>query len=132
MNIDVFIFQRSPALDQKSVWVVITSGYCSEKSFGDQPAGNNTRGANNPLRGNAVEAVRVLYLWFIGVHPESQNKGVGKYMLEELLAEAERMDRAVYLETSTLKNVPWYRKFGLDVYNQLDFGYNLFLIRNGR
>ncbi len=71
----------------------------------------------------------IYYLWFIGVLPESQNKGVGTFMMEELLAESQRMDRPVYLETSTLKNIPWYRKFGLDVYNQLDFGYNLFLIR---
>lgn len=74
----------------------------------------------------------IFYLWFIGVNPDSQNRGVGKKLMMELLAESARMKRPVYLETSTLKNVPWYRKFGLDVYNELDFGYNLFLIRNGQ
>ncbi|MCE6989561.1 GNAT family N-acetyltransferase [Dyadobacter sp. CY323] len=72
----------------------------------------------------------IFYLWFIGVLPEKQNNGVGKQLMSELLAESERMKRPVYLETSTLKNLPWYKKFGLDVYNQLNFGYNLFLIRN--
>lgn len=73
----------------------------------------------------------IYYLWFIGVNPDSQNKGVGKGMMQELLAESRRMGRAIYLETSTLKNLPWYRKFGLQVYQQLDLGYDLFLIRSG-
>lgn len=73
----------------------------------------------------------IYYLWFIGVNPDSQNKGVGKGMMQELLAESQRMGRDIYLETSTLKNLPWYRKFGLQVYQQLDFGYDLFLIRSG-
>jgi ribosomal protein S18 acetylase RimI-like enzyme len=71
-----------------------------------------------------------LYLWFIGVRPDNQNNGVGKTMMEELLAESQRMRRPVYLETSTHKNLPWYRKFGLEVYQQLNFGYDLFLIRS--
>lgn len=75
-------------------------------------------------------ASNFLYLWFIGVHPESQHKGVGRKLMLELLAESERMNRPIYLETSTLKNVPWYEKFGLTVYNRLDFGYNLFLMRS--
>ena len=50
--------------------------------------------------------------------------------MEEILAESKRLKRPIYLETSTVKNIPWYRKFGLNVYNQLDFGYTLFLIRH--
>jgi hypothetical protein len=72
----------------------------------------------------------IYYLWFIGVNPDNQSKGVGKGMMAELLAESRRMGRDVYLETSTLKNLPWYRKFGLEVYRQLSFGYDLFLIRS--
>lgn len=72
----------------------------------------------------------IYYLWFIGVQPDSQNNGVGKKLMEEIIAESERLKRPIYLETSTVKNIPWYKKFGLNVYNQLDFGYTLFLIRN--
>lgn len=74
----------------------------------------------------------IYYLWFIGVRPENQNSGIGQKLMSELLDESARMKRSIYLETSTTKNIPWYKKFGLDVYNQLDFGYNLFLIRNGQ
>ncbi|WP_409013400.1 GNAT family N-acetyltransferase [Dyadobacter sp. CY351] len=69
-------------------------------------------------------------MWFIGVKPDSQNSGVGKKLMEEIVAESERLKRPIYLETSTVKNIPWYKKFGLNVYNQLDFGYTLFLIKN--
>ncbi|MEO6283974.1 MAG: GNAT family N-acetyltransferase [Dyadobacter sp.] len=72
----------------------------------------------------------IFYLWFIGVQPGKQNNGVGKKLMSELLSESERLKRPIYLETSTMKNLPWYKKFGLDVYNQLNFGYDLFLIRN--
>lgn len=72
----------------------------------------------------------IYYLWFIGVQPDSQNSGVGKKLMEGIVAESERLQRPIYLETSTVKNIPWYRKFGLNVYNQLEFGYTLFLIRN--
>ncbi|NIJ52208.1 GNAT family N-acetyltransferase [Dyadobacter arcticus] len=75
---------------------------------------------------------KIFYLWFIGVRPDSQNNGVGQKLMAEIIKESERMKRPIYLETSTMKNIPWYKKFGLDVYNQLDFGYNLFLIRNDR
>ena len=72
----------------------------------------------------------IYYLWFIGVSPDSQNNGVGNKLMQELLAESGRLKRPLYLETSTIKNIPWYKKFGLDVYGELDFGYRLFLIRN--
>lgn len=93
--------------------------------------GNVTRAINREkeISKNYPDAP-IYYLWFIGVHPDSQNKGVGKSMMKELLADSQRMGRPVYLETSTLKNLPWYRKFGLEVYQKLNFGYDLFLIRN--
>ena len=69
------------------------------------------------------------YLWFIGVHPVDQHKGIGKRLLIELLKKAEKDSLPVYLETSTSKNVPWYEQFGFVTYNKLDFGYELFCMR---
>lgn len=71
----------------------------------------------------------IYYLWFIGVSPEFQGKGIGEKLMREILADADQMQRAVYLETSTLKNIPWYQKFGFEVYGEQDFGYKLFLLR---
>ncbi|MHB1179267.1 MAG: GNAT family N-acetyltransferase [Daejeonella sp.] len=69
------------------------------------------------------------YLWFIGVYPEYQNTGTGTKLLNDLIDESNIQKRPIYLETSTLKNIPWYRKFGFDVYNELDLGYNLFFLK---
>lgn len=69
------------------------------------------------------------YLWFIGVYPEYQNTGTGTKLLNDLIDESNIQKRPIYLETSTLKNIPWYKKFGFDVYNELDLGYNLFFLK---
>ena len=70
------------------------------------------------------------YLWFIGVDPAEQNNGIGTKLLKHLINEAKSKQKPVYLETSTLKNIPWYEKFGFTVYDKLDFGYELFCMKN--
>lgn len=69
------------------------------------------------------------YLWFIGVQPEEQNKGIGTVLLSELMEDAKAMNRTFCLETSTQKNLPWYLKWGLEIYDELDIGYKLFLLK---
>ena len=68
------------------------------------------------------------YLWFIGVYPEHQNQGIGNRLLNSIIEDSDQKQRPIYLETSTLKNVPWYKKFGFQIYNELDFTYNLFFL----
>lgn len=70
------------------------------------------------------------YLWFIGVEDQEQNKGIGSQLLNEILIKARSENRIVCLETSTLKNISWYKKFGFEVYKKLDFGFQLFFLRN--
>jgi len=70
------------------------------------------------------------YLWFIGVNPYQQGMGKGSSMLQMVLADAKQMGRPVYLETSTLENLPWYKRFGFTVYGEMNFGYKLFLLKN--
>jgi ribosomal protein S18 acetylase RimI-like enzyme len=69
------------------------------------------------------------YLWFIGVDPQYQNAGAGTKLLNEVIEDAKNHNRSIFLETSTLKNIPWYKKFGFDIYNELDLGYNLFFLK---
>ncbi len=68
---------------------------------------------------------KLFYLWFIGVDPLQQNNGIGSKLLEEVINRAQAQNRIICLETSTLKNIPWYEKFGFTVYKELDFGYKL-------
>lgn len=69
------------------------------------------------------------YLWFIGVSPESQNKGIGSALLSEIISDSEAEGRKLCLETSTEKNIPWYQKFGFVIYDELDLGYRLFFLK---
>lgn len=71
----------------------------------------------------------MLYLWFIGVTSESRNKGTGSSLMNDVIEHSRSKQRTIYLETSTLKNIPWYRKFGFTVYNKLDLGYELFFLK---
>jgi ribosomal protein S18 acetylase RimI-like enzyme len=76
------------------------------------------------LRGN------IYYLWFIGVYPDEQHKGIGTNLLNQIIKDAHMEHRTICLETSTLKNIPWYQKFGFSIYNELNLGYQLFFLKN--
>jgi GNAT superfamily N-acetyltransferase len=68
------------------------------------------------------------YLWFIGVDPLAQNRGTGTALMKEIIKESESIHRPIFLETSTIKNIPWYKKLGFKIYNELDLGYKLFFM----
>lgn len=70
-----------------------------------------------------------LYLWFIGVDLTNQHKGIGTKMLQEIINYAHTKSLPVCLETSTITNLPWYQTNGLEVYNELDLGYQLFFLK---
>lgn len=69
------------------------------------------------------------YLWFIGVAPSAQGKGIGRTFLEEIIKDAGKQTRLLCLETSTPENVPWYTKAGFTLYNQLDLGYTIYFLK---
>ncbi len=69
------------------------------------------------------------YLWFIGVDPKYYNKGIGSILLSQIIEDSEHKKRTIYLETSTMKNLPWYKKFGFNIYHELDLSYKLFFLK---
>lgn len=73
----------------------------------------------------------IYYLWFLGVLNADQNKGIGSQLLREIIQDSQVQHKPIYLETSTMKNIPWYQKFGFLIYKELDFGYKLFMLRRG-
>lgn len=75
--------------------------------------------------------VPMAYLWFIGVNPLFQYQGIGSQLLQEILINAKNQDLPVYLETSTLKNLPWYQRFDFQIYNQLNLSYTLYFLKSG-
>jgi ribosomal protein S18 acetylase RimI-like enzyme len=70
------------------------------------------------------------YLWFIGVEPSQQHKGIGSKLLQEVIADATVNNLPVFLETSTTPNLPWYERFGFKIYDQLTLTYTLYFLRN--
>lgn len=70
-----------------------------------------------------------MYLWFIGVDPAAQHFGLGSHLLKELLNLGKERGLHVYLETSTVQNLPWYKKHGFIVYDQLDLSYKLHFLK---
>jgi hypothetical protein len=73
----------------------------------------------------------IYYLWFIGVDPTDQGNGIGSKLLESVIQEGFSQKRTICLETSTIKNLPWYEKYGFNTYRELDFGYRLYCMKRG-
>ena len=69
------------------------------------------------------------YLWFIGVSNNFQNKGKGSQLLEDIIQDTEAKGKPIYLETSVERNIPWYKKHGFEIFQTLDFGYTLYMLR---
>ncbi len=68
------------------------------------------------------------HLWFIGVKKEDQKKGIGAMLLQEIIKEADARDLPIYLETSNLKNLAWYEKFGFTVFHDLNLEFHLYFL----
>ncbi len=66
------------------------------------------------------------YIWFIGVDPDHHHAGIGSKLLENIIAHS---SRPIYLETSMLKNLPWYERYGFQVYGELDLGYKMYFLK---
>lgn len=73
--------------------------------------------------------VKMYYLWFVGVDPQFQNKGIGSDLLKDIIEDSTQKGRPLYLETSTLKNLPWYKKFDFQIYAELDLSCRLFFLK---
>lgn len=69
-------------------------------------------------------------LWFIGVMPDFKNKGAGSKLLNDVLERCDERKRPIYLETSVTRNLPWYERFGFEVFIEVNLDYTLYqLIR---
>jgi len=72
------------------------------------------------------------YLWFIGVNPDSQHKGIGTRLLNDISEDSTLTNRSIFLETSTVRNLPWYKKNGFKIYHELELGYKLHFLKTDK
>jgi N-acetylglutamate synthase-like GNAT family acetyltransferase len=71
----------------------------------------------------------LLYLWFIGVIPEYQGKGIGSVLLKEISELCTKRKMPIYLETAMEENIPFYQRLNFQLYKILKVPYTLFLFR---
>lgn len=69
------------------------------------------------------------YLWFIGVDPAEQHKGIGSELLREIICFSDEKGLPVYLETPMLQNLPWYKRFNFAIYDRLELTYTLYFLK---
>jgi GNAT superfamily N-acetyltransferase len=62
------------------------------------------------------------YLPLIGVTPSQQGKGYGSILLEHAVARCDREGLPAYLESTSPRSVPLYRRHGFDVVAELRVG----------
>jgi GNAT superfamily N-acetyltransferase len=74
---------------------------------------------------------KMSYIWFIGAEKSNQHSGIGSKLLKEIIEEGNSKNLPIYLETSTLKNLPWYEQFGFKIYHELKLSYTLFFLKRG-
>lgn len=59
------------------------------------------------------------YLFAIGTIPAQQGKGKGGVLMETALQSVDAAQAPAYLESSKLSNVPFYRRYGFEVIEEL-------------
>ncbi|SEA77075.1 GNAT family N-acetyltransferase [Pedobacter hartonius] len=72
---------------------------------------------------------KFLYIWFIGVYPDYNNNGTGSSLLKQVIELADESSLAVCLETCGQKNLTWYERFGFEVYDHADFGFQTYFMK---
>ncbi len=69
------------------------------------------------------------YLWFIGVDPASQGKGIGTGIMQKVIADSNKTQRTIYLETSNQENLRFYKKHDFEIYHKLELGHTLYMLK---
>ncbi|KAH8158760.1 hypothetical protein CIB48_g9497 [Xylaria polymorpha] len=62
------------------------------------------------------------YLVYLGTKPSGQRRGYARKLIDHMAAKADAEGRAMYLESSSLKNNGYYKKFGFEIKRDLYLG----------
>jgi len=74
---------------------------------------------------------KFMHLWYIGVSPKYQSQNIGSELMGDILDFTKKLDRKIYLETSTLKNIPFYERLDFKIFHTIkNLGYDLFMLHN--
>ena len=72
-----------------------------------------------------------LHLWYIGVLPENSGTGKGTQLLQDILKFYSSDQKPIYLETSTIRNLSFYKRNGFEIVNKIEnnLPYTLFILK---
>ena len=70
----------------------------------------------------AGDAARGRYLAILGVEPARQGTGIGAALMRHRLERCDRDGLLAYLESSNPRNVPFYRRHGFEVLDEIQTG----------
>jgi ribosomal protein S18 acetylase RimI-like enzyme len=70
-----------------------------------------------------------IYLWYLGVDPQFQGKGIGSILLQDIINLGNKMKLPIYLETSNERNLLFFERFKFLKYQELNFGYTLHMYK---
>jgi ribosomal protein S18 acetylase RimI-like enzyme len=62
------------------------------------------------------------YLSFLGVDPAKQNYGFGSALLKHALLQCDQDSKLAYVESSNLRNLPFYERHGFEVMGTIQAG----------
>lgn len=62
------------------------------------------------------------YLFVLGTDSTTQNRGLGSRVIGEVLDRCDRQGLPAYLESSNIRNVPFYERHGFRVQHEVDLG----------
>lgn len=62
------------------------------------------------------------YLVYLGTKPSGQRRGYARKLIEQMATKADAEGRAMYLESSSLKNNEYYKKFGFEIKRDIYLG----------
>ena len=72
-----------------------------------------------------------IHLWYLGVNPEQQGKGLGTELMNHILEESKKIHKPIFLETSNEKNFQFYERLGFKRIAEMDdLGYPLKMYLN--
>lgn len=61
------------------------------------------------------------YLAVLGTRPDRQGKGIGSELMRPVLDRCDELGIGAYLESSKERNVPFYRRHGFEVVEEIEF-----------
>jgi ribosomal protein S18 acetylase RimI-like enzyme len=121
-NLEGLITWVPGSLSNMTIWRLLLSGAIWAGLKGDFRLASKMQPVFRPIEADRKSNMKgnpYLYLPVLGIASQFQGQGFGSKLLKALIAESERTQLPVYLETETENNVRWYGKFGFETVKQI-------------